>query len=83
MVRRDSGEQIILRGARAGDTNYAASLSRRVAIDWKFDPLRDDRGSPVTRLDGTKFPIVWKGAEPNEMVHRCMKTSITNATEVR
>jgi len=76
-------EQVLFRGARAGDTNYAASLRAKVAINWKFDAARDGRGSPVTRLDGSKFPTVWKGAEPNEMVRRHLTASATNALGAR
>jgi len=83
VVRSDSGDQVMFRGARAGDTNYAASLRTKVAINWKFAPSREAQSSPITRLDGTKFPVVWQGAEPNEMVRRYLTTSFTNAPEVR
>jgi len=83
VMHSDSGDQVMFRGAGAGDTNYAASLRTKVAIDWKFDTSHDHAGSPVTRLDGTKFPVVWHGAEPNEMVHEYLTTTITNAPEVR
>jgi hypothetical protein len=83
VMRSDSGDQVMFRGARAGDTNYAASLRTKVAINWKFDTSREGPGSPVTRLDGTKFPVVWQGAEPNEMVHQYLTTTITNASKVR
>jgi hypothetical protein len=83
VVRRDSGDQVMFRGAQAGDTNYAASLCAKVAINWKFDPSRDVQSSPVTRLDGTKFPVVWTGAEPNDMIRRYLTASTTNALEVR
>ncbi len=83
VVRSDSGDQVMFRGAKAGDTNYAASLRTKVAIDWKFDPSREGQSPPVTRLDGTKFPVVWKGAEPNDMIHRYLTAGITNAPGVR
>jgi len=83
VMNTESGSQMTLYGSRAGDTNYAFALRRKVAIDWKFDPLRGDHGSPVTRPNGTKFPIVWEGAEPNEMVHRHLMASITNAPRIR
>ena len=78
VMRNDSGDQVMFRGATAGDTNYAASLRSKVAINWKFDPTRSDQ-NPVTRLDGSKFPVVWQGAEPNEMVRRYLTSTITNA----
>src|SRR2546430_2585264 len=34
-VRSDSGDRVMFRGARAGDTNYAASLRTKVLINWK------------------------------------------------
>jgi hypothetical protein len=69
LVRNDSEHRIILRGASAGDVDYASRLQKVVTIDWQFDPSRNGHSSPVTRPDGTEFPIVWKGAEPNEMVY--------------
>jgi hypothetical protein len=77
-MNRSPGEEIMFRGARAGDTNYAISLRKVVAIDWRFDPSQPGETSSVTRPDGTKFPIVWQGADPNEMVRRYLK-NITNA----
>ena len=56
-------------------TNYVLSLRKTVAIDWSFDPRHPDGKSPVTRLDGTKFPVLWNGAEPNEMVRIHLKNS--------
>jgi hypothetical protein len=63
-------------------TNYVLSLRKTVVIDWTFDPRRPNGKSPVTRLDGTKFPLVWSGAEPNEMVRDYLKNS-TNANAPR
>jgi hypothetical protein len=83
VVRSNSEDQVMFRGAKTGDTNYAALLRTKVSINWKFDPSRGGQSLPITRLDGTKFPIVWEGAEPNEMVHRYLTTSITNAPGVR
>lgn len=84
VMNGDPGSPIMLRGAQAGDTNYALSLRKMVAIDWKFDPSQNDQRSPVTRLDGTKFPIVWHGAEPNKMVRAYLEASKnTNAPKLR
>jgi hypothetical protein len=69
-------------GAQAGDTNYVLSIRNKVVIDWSFDPRHLDGKSPVTRLDGTKFPFVWSGAEPNEMVRDYLKNN-TNANALR
>jgi hypothetical protein len=65
VVRRDSGEEIILRGARAGDTNYVASLSARVAIDWRFDPSGDNHGCQL--LAWTVRNFRWCGKVPSQM----------------
>ena len=84
VMSSDSGSQIMLRGSQAGDTNYALSLRKMVAIDWKFDPAQNDQRSPVTRPNGTKFPVVWQGAEPNKMVRAYLKARInTNAPKLR
>jgi hypothetical protein len=80
----NSSNQITFFGAGAGDTNYAFSLRKKVAIDWKFNPSQRDQSSPVTRLDGGKFPVVWEGAEPNEMIRAFLRTSTnTNAPHSR
>ena len=84
VMNTEAGSRMTLYGATAGDTNYALSLRRKVAVDWKFDPSRSDQASPVTRVDGGKFPIVWQGAEPNEMVHAYLKgAGSTNAHQHR
>jgi hypothetical protein len=64
-----SRDQIMLRGSRAGDVEYAQSLRKMVSVDWTFDPGREQERLPVTRPDGSAFRTVWEGAEPNEMVH--------------
>ncbi len=69
------GEQIILRGARAGDMQYARSLSRMVAVDWTFDPADIGTRSPVTRPDGSRFPVVWHGCDPNAMIREYLQRS--------
>ena len=62
----ESGQKIVLRGAGAGDMRYAKSLREKIRVDWSFDPTHPDAKNPVTRLDGSPFPIVWE--EPNDMV---------------
>jgi hypothetical protein len=59
---------IPLRGASANDVPYARSLREKVAIDWTFDPRHPNARNPVTRPDGTPFPVTWQGAEPNAMI---------------
>jgi len=80
VINNNPTNQIQFRGASPGDTNYALSLRQKVAIDWKFDPSRTNQSSPVTRADGTKFPVVWDGAEPNDIVHNYLKESARTNT---
>jgi len=71
----DAGRQIPLRGATAGDVVYARSLHDHVSVDWNFDPRHaDDQRNPVTRADGSAFPVVWNGGDPNEMVREYLRT---------
>jgi hypothetical protein len=70
----EGGRQIPLRGSHAGDIAYARSLSKTVVIDWSFDPAHPDGRAPVTPRRGTKFSVVWEGAEPNEMVRDYLTT---------
>ena len=77
----DEDRRVLLRGAPASYTNYVAGLRTKVAIDWKFDSARSGQGTPVTRLDGTKFSTVWKGKEPNDMVRNYLRR--TNALPAR
>jgi len=58
----------ILRGRYGLDKTYAISLRERVSVDWNFDPKTGRPDRPVRRLDGKPFPIIWQGAEPNQMV---------------
>lgn len=61
---------IVFRGARPDEVEYGWTLTNLVAIDWGFDVSTMGRANPVTRKDGTRFPVTWSGAEPNEMVRR-------------
>ncbi|HXC99549.1 MAG TPA: hypothetical protein VN048_09420 [Verrucomicrobiae bacterium] len=79
VINTNSSNQFTLWGATADVTNYALTLRQKVVIDWKFDPSPTNQGSPVTRADGTKFEIVWNGAEPNDMVRRYLTSTHTNA----
>ncbi len=77
VMNTESGSEMKLFGASAGDTNYARSLRAKVSVNWKWDPTHADDASPVTRADGTKFPIVWQGAEPNEMIRAHLKAEMS------
>jgi hypothetical protein len=68
IMSSDPEQQVMFRGASAGDMEYARSLKHAVAVDWAFDPAHPGPANPVTRPDGQKFPAVWTGGEPNEMV---------------
>lgn len=69
------GREITLHGASAGDMEYTRSLRDKVAVDWNFDPSQVADAAPVTRPDGSAFPVLWQGADPNEMVRECIKSS--------
>jgi len=69
------GREIPLYGASAGDMKYARSLRDKVAVDWNFDPTNMADAAPVTRPDGSAFPVRWQGADPNEMVRECLASS--------
>ena len=43
--------------------DWEADVRAIAAFDWNSGKLR-----VITRADGTDFPVVWEGAEPNEMV---------------
>jgi hypothetical protein len=66
-----------LRGANGEGGFIYGDLRSRVAIDWNADPQviaafdgTTDKLRVVTRADGTDFPVVWSGAEPNGMIWR-------------
>ena len=69
----DAGRQVLLYGAGAGDRQYARSLRDQVAIDWTFNPRRPTGPNPITRPDGRAFPVVWEGAQPNDMVRQYLQ----------
>jgi hypothetical protein len=63
---------------RSGPAAYL-KFPGRVKVDWAAQPaelaraalVKDGRTPPfhvVTRPNGTDFPIVWSGAEPNRMI---------------
>lgn len=68
-------DSIVFRGARDDQHDYATTLTNLVRVDWSFDVAKIADQNPVTRLDGTPFPTVWSGSEPNEMVRRYLKTA--------
>lgn len=77
LVRDDTNKRIPLRGARAGDVAYASGLQQIVRVQWSASPSADESFSPVTCIDRTEFPVLWEGADPNEMVREYMKNLTT------
>lgn len=76
----ESGREVLMRGASAGDLEYARTLREKVAVDWSFDPSRPGQKRPVTRRDGSAFPFVWE--EPNEMVREYLKSATTQPSRM-
>jgi hypothetical protein len=65
-----------------GDGEYGKALQRMVAIDWSFDPDDLDTDSrPVSRPNGKRFPVVWEGCEPNDIVRRYIQKRNGQALE--
>lgn len=60
--------QLVLRGPHSAEQDYKESLRKMIRVDWSFDPARPSDVSPVTRPDGSTFPVLWNGADPNEMI---------------
>jgi hypothetical protein len=68
VTNRYPGVLLAMHGTRPGETDYFSLLRNRVSIDWHFVPKTGFQGLPVRRPDGTAFPIVWQGADPNQMI---------------
>ena len=51
-----------------GYPETVAKLKAMVRIDWKYVPKPGSSEKPISKTDGTPFPVVWSGAEPNEMI---------------
>jgi hypothetical protein len=50
-------------------------LNKIVLIDWTYVPSNASSQNPVKRFDGSAFPLVWEGAEPNEMIRHYLEFS--------
>ena len=70
-----------------GDTRIHGTptdqFSKLVRIDWRADPSKLAEAIPetgnlpfrvITRADGSDFPTLWSGAEPNTLVWEYLKT---------
>ena len=53
-----------------------AKLKTMVRIDWGYVPLSGSTKRPVSRIDGSPFPVIWAGAEPNEMIYNYLTHGI-------
>ena len=62
-------------------------LSTRVRIDWDADPRKLAEAIPdpdalpfrvITRADGSDFPTLWSGAEPNTLILEYLKQKDAN-----
>jgi hypothetical protein len=67
----EADNKIKLRGCGPDRLKWAQSLRDVVSIDWSFDTSHSGAISPITRPDGSPFPIVWE--EPNEMIRAYLK----------
>jgi hypothetical protein len=70
----------LLRGSDGKGGMIYGDLRERVAVDWNADvraiavfDWKKDKLRLVTRADGTEFPVVWEGAEPNAMIWGYLK----------
>ncbi|MCD0461151.1 hypothetical protein [Roseiconus lacunae] len=71
---RDSSRPMIFsggytsRGEFSDNGEVKRQLSKYVSVDWSYESFSGSLANPVTRLDGSKFDVVWVGGEPNEMI---------------
>ena len=68
VINTETGREIPLRGAQAGDLAYARSLREKISVDWTFEPDHIQKAKPVSPIGGGTFSIMWEGADPNEMI---------------
>ena len=79
------------RALRGYSIDTLSTLPRIVRIDWNADPLTlmkatDGKETPpfrvVTRADGSDFPTVWSGAEPNAMILEYLQKTANKGVEL-
>lgn len=77
------------RGLRGHNSNTVARIAGLVRIDWSADPHVLTHARPtsertpfrvITRADGSDFPTLWSGAEPNTLVWEYLKHKAANNT---
>lgn len=77
------------RGLRGHDSGTVARIAGLVRIDWSADPRVLAHASPksevmpfrvITRGDGSDFPTLWSGKEPNTLVWEYLKRKAANKT---
>lgn len=74
------------------DSNTLSRITRLVRIDWSADPRIMARARyesekipfhVITRADGSDFPVLWSGKEPNTLVWEYLRQkAATNTSEV-
>jgi hypothetical protein len=75
------------RGLHGHSTNDLSDIARLVRIDWNANPreMAESRspagGIPfrvITRANGSDFPTLWSGAEPNTLVWEYLTRKTSN-----
>ena len=75
------------RALRGHSTNNLDKIAQLVRIDWTADPQELAQAEPkpdgipfrvVTRADGSDFPTLWSGAEPNTLIWEYLKEESSN-----
>ena len=75
------------RALRGCSTNNLHKIAQLVRIDWSADPQELAQAKPeaqsipfrvVTRADGSDFPTLWSGAEPNRLIWKYLKENSSN-----
>lgn len=78
------------RTLRGNDASTLSRIARLVRIDWSADPRTMAEAQPqpgdipfrvITRADGSDFPTLWSGKEPNTLVWEYLKRKRANTPE--
>ncbi len=73
VLESDKGDQFALQGVGMKDIPYDQWLKEQIVVDWDFDIKDIDDASPISPKDGATFPVVWSGANPNEMIRNYLQ----------
>ena len=72
---------------RGHSSNTISRIRKLVRIDWSADPHKLAQAKPdsthipfrvITRADGSDFPTLWSGIEPNTLVWEYLKQNAAN-----